>query len=138
STVRKASPAGCRGRRGVEQAQPAAGPGAVLGEQVRIVGTAGFLHEEPTGRGVRLVDESVVAERWDLEAGQNVLVNGALYPSDGRPAPLRDDGRSALANAVEPVHTALPFAHPQRRDRQRLGARIQLAPRPNGRMALAI
>src|SRR5947208_16128980 len=126
--VGEPAPGANTGSGGMEQSQPAAGPRAVLGEQIRVVGPAGFFHEEPAEGRVRFVNESVVAERRDREAGKDVLVDRALDLSDRCPTPLRYHGRSGLAHALEPVHIALPLTDPQRRDRRRLGLRIQLAP----------
>src|SRR5439155_9156450 len=106
--------------------------------QIRVVGTAGFLHEDPAGGRVGLVDESVIAQRRDGETGENVLVDGALDEGDGSRTPFGDHGGAALTGAAEPVYTALPLADPQRRDRHRLGMWMQLAPDAHRRMALEI
>src|SRR5213596_1416854 len=65
-------------RRGVEQAQPAAGPDTVLGQEARVVGAGGLFQEEPAILAVGLREESVVAERGSQQPGQDLRVHGAL------------------------------------------------------------
>src|SRR5213079_707803 len=107
----------------------------MLGQQVRVGGPGSFFHEEPA-RVVRLGYESVVAQRWNRQAGEDAFVHRALDLRHRRPAAFGDDRRPASTGADEAVHGALPTARPQRRNLGRLGVRVELTPRAHCGMAL--
>src|SRR2546430_14715849 len=102
----------------------------MLGQQVRVGGPGGFFHEEPA-RVVRLGYESVVAQRWNRQAGEDAFVHGALDLRHRRPAPFGDDRRPASTGADEAGHRAPPPTPPPPRNlRPRRGGGQPTTPPP--------
>src|SRR6266516_6962591 len=101
-------------------------------QQPGVIVAGGLVDEDPAMLAIRLVEESVVAERWDSRTWKDTFVDYTLDHRARLPASFRDNGgTTGDVDAIDPV---LPLAHSQRRNLKRLRTRIQLAPGSSGRV----
>src|SRR5262249_53683691 len=75
----------------------------------RIALPARVLEKQPAAPLARLVDEPEVAHRRDGQAGEDLLVDGALRVNPGRRTLLGDDVGALRPAPLEPVDGPFPF-----------------------------
>src|SRR5205823_4142182 len=88
--------------------------------------------EDPAMLPIRLLEKSVVAERWDGSTWKDPFVDRALDQRALLPAAFGDN--SGTAGDVDAIDLVLPPPHSQRSNLERLRTRIQLAPGLSGRV----
>src|SRR5437867_8553703 len=93
----------------------------------------GLVDEDPAMLPIRLLEKSVVAERWNGSKWKDPFVDRALDQRALLPTAFGDHGR--MISDVDPVDLVLPLPHPQRSDLERLRTRVELAPGSSGRVA---
>src|SRR5438128_12678868 len=95
-------------------------------QQAGIAVADGLVNEDPAMLPIRLLEKSVVAERWDGSTWKDPFVDGALDQRTFLPTAFGDNGRTT--GDVDAIDLVLPPPHSQRSNLERLHTRIQLAP----------